>query len=271
MTSTYSNTQASGALSAVDTGIVIVKPVVYCFRIARMLAETKTPMRASKISRLLDINPSTCFNILRTMTLEGILSFDAESKTYQVGNELELLLQYLVPKGTFSNLDAARPLLQKAAAKLNVTITIWKKLGKDRIMLICTESNPGAIRIDMATGQRLPHLMGASGRLFAYYDQTPEQELKSSFDKVRWSRKLNFAQYKQEIQQISKRGWAIDDGYFSAGITAIAAPVLNSSEKMVLSVSAVTFRGTYSQEHYAHIGLELNKLAKTLSDLFFYD
>ncbi len=241
MTSTYSNTQASGALSAVDTGIVIVKPVVYCFRIARMLAETKTPMRASKISRLLDINPSTCFNILRTMTLEGILSFDAE---------------------------AARPLLQKAAAKLNVTITIWKKLGKDRIMLICTESNPGAIRIDMASGQRLPHLMGASGRLFAYYDQTPEQELKSSFDKVRWSRKLNFAQYKQEIQQISKRGWAIDDGYFSAGITAIAAPVLNSSEKMVLSVSAVTFRGTYSQEHYAHIGLELNKLAKTLSDLF---
>jgi DNA-binding IclR family transcriptional regulator len=269
MISDHANPQASGALAAADTGIVIVKPVVYCFRIARMLAENRTPMRASYISRILEINPSTCFNILRTMSLDGILSFDPESKTYQIASELESLLQYLVPKSTFNSMEAARPMLQKAAATLNVTITIWKKLGNDRIMLICNESNPGAIRIDMAAGQRLPHLMGASGRLFAYYDRTEETELRSAFEKVRWARKLSFTQYKQEIQQISTRGWAIDDGYFSAGITAVAAPVLNSEDKMILSVSAVTFRGTYSDKHYAHIGLELNKLAQKLSDLFF--
>jgi len=269
MTSANTNIQASGALAAADKGIVIVKPVVYCFRIARMLAESRTPMRASYISRILEINPSTCFNILRTMTLDGVLSFNSESKTYQIGSELELLLQYLVPKSTFNNMEVARPMLKKAAATLNVTITIWKKLGNDRIMLICTESNPGAIRIDMAAGQRLPNLMGASGRLFSYYDQTEETELCSAFEKIRWARKINFTQYKQEIQQISSRGWAIDDGYFSPGITSVAAPVLDSDNKMILSVSAVTFRGSYSEKHYAYIGLELNKLAQKLSDLFF--
>jgi DNA-binding IclR family transcriptional regulator len=270
MTSSHSTTQAPGALSATDTGIVVVKPVVYCFRIVRMLTENRTPMRASTIGRELEINPSTCFNILRTMTLEGILSFDSQSKTYGIGNELEALLQYLMPQGTFNMIEAARPLLQKAAASLNVTITLWKRLGKDRIMLICNESNPGAIRIDMATGQRLPHLMGASGRLFAHYDKTDDDELRRAFDKVRWARPLSFTQYKEEIQQINHRGWAIDDGYFSAGITAVAAPVLNSNNEMLFSVSAITFRGAHSEEHYGYIGNELNKLARKLSDLFTY-
>lgn len=64
---------------------VIVRPVVNALRIMRLLAGADQPRTASQIATLLDLNRSTCFNILKTLTDERAIEFDHATKTYHMG------------------------------------------------------------------------------------------------------------------------------------------------------------------------------------------
>ena len=78
--------------SRAATSPVTVKPVVNAVRILRYLTHTGAPERAADIARHLSINPSTCFNILRTLVAEDVVDFNGRSKTYSAGLGLARLL-----------------------------------------------------------------------------------------------------------------------------------------------------------------------------------
>ena len=62
----------------------LVGALVSGLSILRFLSAQGVPMGVTKIARELKINPSTCFNLLRTLVHEGLLQFDESSKAYSV-------------------------------------------------------------------------------------------------------------------------------------------------------------------------------------------
>ncbi len=246
---------------------VMVKPIINAIRILRHLTETATPERAADLARLLSINPSTCFNILRTLVAEEIVEFDRRAKTYSAGLGLAKLVGNMVTEG--QRLEAARPLMQEFAARFGVTVTLWRRMGTDRIVLVSSETSPADLRIDMAAGQRLPMLMGASGRLFASRLDLSDTEIRAVFDKIRWARPLSFETYLQEVEQCRQQGWSVDDGYFSADIMVIAAPVCDRNENIAYTVSAVMFRGQYDEAGVEIVGQAIRQLGQKLSTMLF--
>jgi DNA-binding IclR family transcriptional regulator len=249
-----------------STGVT-VKPVVNAIRILRFLTTSGSPERAADIARELEINPSTCFNTLRTLVAEEMLDFDPLSKTYTTGLGLAKLVEHLVTQG--QRLDVVRPLMQEFAAAHHVTVTLWRRMGNDRIVLVSAETSPGDLRIDMAIGQRLPVLMGASGRLFAAQLGLDDAHLRPAFDKVRWARPLAFEDYRRQVADARENGWSVDDGYFSAGILAVAAPVNDRSGAIAYAISAVTFRGQYDRDQVEKLGELLRKLASKAGNILF--
>lgn len=244
---------------------VMVKPVVNAVRILRHLSQSGTPERAVDVARTLGINPSTCFNILRTLVAEDVLTFDALSKTYSAGIGLARLAQQMVTTG--HRLELARGPMHDMAAHFKVTVTLWRRLGSDRIVLMATESSPTDLRIEMVQGQRLPVLMGASGRLFAAHLGLTESQVREIFDDMRWARPLSFETYWREVNRARRRGFAVDDGYFSSGIAAIAAPVFNEAGEIAYAVSAVTFRSHHDDAGIDAIGEGLKALAESLKSV----
>lgn len=247
---------------------VTVKPVVNAISILRHLTASGSPERAADIARDLALNPSTCFNTLRTLVAEEMLDFDPLSKTYTTGLGLAKLVENLVTQG--QRLEVLRPLMQEFAAAHHVTVTLWRRMGLDRIVLVSSEASPGDMRIDMAIGQRLPLLMGASGRLFAapLLEHDPAA-LQSAFDKVRWRRPLDFAAYGKQVDAARQRGWSSDDGYFSPGILAVAAPVLDRSGAIRYATSAVTFRGQFDDAGVDQLGAAIATMAGKVGGLLF--
>ena len=156
---------ADSATPARGAGGVTVKPVANAIRILRYLSQTGAPERGADIARHLSINPSTCFNILRTLVAEDVIDFNPLSKMYSAGLGLAKLVDQLITQG--QRIELAKPFMEELAAKFHVTVTLWRRMGTDRIVLVSSEASPTDLRIDMPTGQRLPLLMGASGRLFA--------------------------------------------------------------------------------------------------------
>jgi DNA-binding IclR family transcriptional regulator len=244
------------------TGSVIVKPVVNAVRILRYLTQKGAPERAVDIARHLSINASTCFNILRTLVAEDVVDFNPLSKTYSAGLGLARLVEQLVTQG--QRLQLAAPLMLELATRFGVTVTLWRRMGQDRIVLVHAESSPTDLHIDMPAGQRLPILMGASGRLFVGRLGLSDEALRTAFDAIRWARTLSFDTYVREVNQARRRGWAVDDGYFATGVVAIAAPVCDPSANIAYTVSAVMIRGQRDTAEVERIGEALRDLGHRL-------
>lgn len=254
--------ETRGAVSAVT-----VKPVVNAVRILRYLTHTGAPERAADIARHLAINPSTCFNILRTLVAEDVVDFNALSKTYSAGLGLARLVEQLVTQG--QRLQLALPLMRELAIEHGVTVTLWRRLGIDRIVLVSSESSLTNMHIDMPAGQRLPILMGASGRLFVARMGLPDDEMRAEFAALRWARPLSFEAYVREVNRARRRGWAVDDGYFATGVLSVAAPVSNPSNDIAYTVSAVMIRGQLSDAQTETLGEALRDLGHRLQAVLF--
>ncbi|MGM8935238.1 IclR family transcriptional regulator [Pseudomonas neustonica] len=246
---------------------VTVKPVVNAIRILRLLSQAGGPERAVDIARQLDINPSTCFNILRTLAAEDMVEFNAMSKRYSAGLGLARLVEQFVTQG--QKIQLAKPLLESFAAKVRVTVTLWRRIGNDRIVIVSSAACPTDVRIDMSEGQRLPIMMGASGRLFASQLNLESESSREIFEKIRWGAPLSYDDYKRQVSDASQRGWALDDGYFSIGILAVAAPVFSPSNSIEFTVSAVMFRGQRDEAGIAELGSMLGGLCSELESVLF--
>ena len=246
---------------------VTVKPVVNAIRILRYLTHTGAPERAADIARHLAINPSTCFNILRTLVAEDVVDFNALSKTYSAGLGLAKLVEQLVTHG--QRLQLALPLMRDLAAKFGVTVTLWRRMGVDRIVLVNSESSPTDMHIDMPAGQRLPILMGASGRLFVTRLGLSDEQLRAEFEVLRWARSLSFETYLREVNRARKRGWAVDDGYFATGVLSVAAPISDLSKDIAFTVSAVMIRGQRNEAQIEALGEALRDLGHQLEAVLF--
>ncbi len=253
--------------SRTATGAVIVKPVVNAVRILRYLTHTGAPERAADIARHLSINPSTCFNILRTLVAEDVVDFNLLSKTYSAGLGLARLVEQLVTQG--QKIQRAVPLMHGLAAEFGVTVTLWRRLGSDRIVLVNSESSPTNLHIDMPAGQRLPILMGASGRLFAGRLGISDEQLRQEFEQIRWARSISFDTYLREVNRGRRRGWAMDDGYFSTGVLAIAAPVCDPSGSIAFTVSAIMIRGDRGEAQVEALGEAVRDVGIRLASVLF--
>lgn len=250
-----------------SNGGVMVKPVANAVRILRHLSQTGTPERAADIARHLSINPSTCFNILRTLVAEDVVDLNPLSKTYSVGLGLAKLVEQLLTQG--QRIELAKPYLRELAAEFHVTVMLWRRMGSDRIVLVSSEANPGNLRIEMPVGQRLPVLMGASGRVFAGQLGLDEKALRTEFEKIRWSRALSFDTYWREVAKAGRRGWAVDDGYFDRGVVSIAAPVRDASGAIAFTISAVLIRGQRDESAIDAIGEALREVGARLATVLF--
>jgi DNA-binding IclR family transcriptional regulator len=242
--------------------------VANAIRILRYLSQTGQPTRAIQIARHLSINSSTCFNILRTLVAEGVVEFSPLSKTYVTGLGLVKLAQNILTEG--QRFSVVKPLMHDLAARYDVTVTLWRRMGLDRILLVALEHSPSDLRIHITEGQRLPLLMGASGRTIAPYMGFDRTQLRAMFKALRWQRPITFEDYWRQVEETRERGFSIDDGYFARGILSIAAPVPDPTTGAVdFSVSAVMFQGQYDDAGLAEIGRELCVMTPRLSALLF--
>jgi DNA-binding IclR family transcriptional regulator len=245
----------------------LVKPIVNSLRILRYLAGRGAPARATQVARDLSINPSTCFNILRTLVSENVLAFDPLSKTYGPSDGLLDLVD--ASSVETRQVDIVRPLLAQLAHSHRITATLWRRVGADRLVLAAVEHSPSDMRIDIQPGLRLPDLIGATGRLVAAGSGLDHKALEARFRKLHWSRSLGFEDYCAQVEMARQRGWAVDEGYYTRGIASIAALLPDRRGSFNLSLSAVTFLGQFEGEALEKLGCDVLSQARRMADMLY--
>src|SRR6516225_3190540 len=240
-----------------------VGAVVSASHVLRYLQSTRGPVTATQIARSLKLNPSTCFNLLRTLIYEDFVEFDEASKTYTLSLGILVLAKGALEQNI--ELRTLQPKLQDFALRHHVMTAVVRRIGNDRSVLVAVCESDLPIRIHGRAGVRSPLLLGAAGRVFAAYADMPEAEMKSRFKLLRLARHLDFQTFLSQVKEVRDTGWALDDGYYYIGTVSIAAPVFNADGKVALCCSAIMFNGQYDSKKTASMALELIEIARSAS------
>lgn len=242
-----------------------VGAVTSAIRVLRYLSAANSSVRASRVARDLQLNTSTCFNILRTLTHENLLDFDTNSKTYRIGYGI----MDIARKATFvgGGIGIVRPFMERIAREHGVTVTLWRRISDTRMMLILAALSPNSTRIQMSIGQRLPLLVGAGGRVVAAYAGLTSAELKRHFKEVRWARPLSFDAFEKQVEETRMRGWAVDEGDYAWGTISISVPIFNDNQFPVLACTATMFANQNDPATAARLAQDLAGITRAVPSI----
>lgn len=204
--------------------------------ILRLLGSNKEPMNAQSIARRLDLVPSTCLHILRALTSERLLSFDAASKRYRLGVGMLALARGVQDTNLFAH--AVQPMLDAITEQWGVTAIGVEVADLQHIIVSALSRSRMPFRLHVDIGSRFPSLISATGRLVAAFGQYPDADLRAQFDRLRWNRPLRFDDWMQEVQAAKQAGYSADEGNYIAGISVLAVPVLDACGRMTHTIVA---------------------------------
>jgi DNA-binding IclR family transcriptional regulator len=240
-----------------------VGAVVASLTVLRHLAQAPTPLPLSRIARDLSMNTSTCLNILRTLAHENYVSVDPHAKLYSIGLGVLELASGALSRG--GDLSGVRALLDAISQAEGATITLWRRLSADRMLLVLESLPAGNVGIKMSIGQRLPLMIGAAGRIMAAYSRLPDAEMRRQFEELRMDEPIAFEAYMAQADEAATRGWAIDDGTYSLGTSSVAVPVLDRAGTAVFALSATVFSARFSLDWAERLAGLLTKPAALLA------
>jgi DNA-binding IclR family transcriptional regulator len=241
-----------------------VNSVIKAMGILRHLAHSQQPEGVNAIARQVGINPSSCFNILKTLAHEDFVRFDKDTKTYSLGvGIIDLAVSALDPDAGFLR---TRPILERVAREHSVTCGLWRRQG-DRLILLGAAESEGFARIRFSPGNRLPMYIGAMGRVIIARSGMDEAEVDKALTSLKWASAPKLSRYLAEIRKASVEGYAVDDGNFLQGITSVAAPVISREGSITHCIAATTFKGNLDTTGLAQLGAAVKKASEKATPL----
>lgn len=202
------------------------------------LARNPEGLTLSRIARELEIIPSTSLHILRELVAARLAIYDKNSKLYRLGTGVLQLARELTSQNLFA--QSVQTHLNRLAREFEVSAQAQERDGKDDIVVVATAIvMSGDI---VSVGGRAPVLTSATGRIIAAYSGWSDSELRKRFDRVRWQNPPDFTTWLDEVRATRGRRYAVDEGCFRKGITAIAGAVFSrdGSVERTISVTAVS-------------------------------
>ncbi|MBT8411047.1 MAG: IclR family transcriptional regulator [Octadecabacter sp.] len=243
----------------------VVRPVVNAIGLLRHLGGTGTPASVTQLARLTGINTSTCFNILRTLVAEGLLVFDEETKTYQIGIGAIEIAQSALNEG--GKADVFQPIVDAVARRHGVTLTLWRCGETHRHLMVGAAETELPFRIDMRIGLETPLFVGAIGRCFVTERGLTEAEIDALYPSLTWARPPGLEAFKVEVAEAAARGWGLDSGAFAKGVTNVGVIVPRAHGPARYGLVASLFQGAFSSADLDALAQDMIALGEQISGL----
>jgi IclR family KDG regulon transcriptional repressor len=238
-----------------------VPAVDKCFAILDLLAQSQEPMGISDISGKLDLNKSTVFHILHTLTDLNVLENQRDGK-FVFGTRFYILGNMAGKRSRL--IQSAHPYLETINEKTKLSAFLGLRSDRRAILIDKVDSAYG-IKLSSEIGMQMPVLAGAG--IKAMLSQLSDEELdeilaRSVLKKYTPYSIVDKAVYKEEIREVRTRGIAYDREEYIEGMVAFAIPIKANSKDLQPAVWAV---GLTRQVPEASIP-ELTRLLKGISE-----
>jgi IclR family KDG regulon transcriptional repressor len=233
------------------------------FAILELVATSKDPLGISEITRALDFNKSTVFNIIHTLT-------DLEILKQVPDNKFGLGIQfYLLSKASRNGsqiISTIHPYLERINQKTNLSVFLGFRSGLHAAIVDKVDADFN-IKISSEIGMRLPLLAGAGGK--AILCQMSDDEIDRILSKnvlrqfTRYS-SIDKTKYKNMLKKARREGIAFDKEEYIEGIRALAVPLKIDNGNPQFAIWAVGLKGQIKNEVIGTYAELLKKSAKEI-------
>ena len=208
-------------------------------RILRYLGRSELPVGVNQVARDLEIIPSTCLHILRTLTQESLVAFDSTTKRYRLGHAVLGLARDSLANSTF--VQDVQPYLKDLAHRHGVTVTAAELDANEHMVVVALARAPQRLSIHVDVGSRFPAMISASGRCFAALSGWSEPELEVRFDTLQWENPPDYETWRADVAAAGRNGYAVDHGNYLRGFLVTAAPISDAEGFATRTIATVGF------------------------------
>lgn len=243
-----------------------VKSLQKALRILNCFTLQQPELGVTEISRMLDLQKSTVYNILATYEQEGFIEQDPVTRKYRLG--LRLLHLSNVVRSGLGLRRVALPVMERAMERFQETIHL--AIEQDgQVVYIESVQPPDRSVSRLATGKTAPmHCTGVGKAILAFAPDERVLEIVEAYGLPRFTPNTitTLEALQKELALIRRRGYAVDNMEHEWGIRCIAVPIReeNGRVKAAMSVSGPSERLPLDQiEQFAEemmaYGLEISR------------
>jgi IclR family KDG regulon transcriptional repressor len=235
-----------------------------CFAILQLLAKSKQALGISEISKRLELNKSTVFNIIYTLKDIDILEQYHDGK-FHFGTLLYLLGNSNGKKSEL--IQSVHPYLEKInrETKLSAFLGIRSDL---RAIIVDKVDTAYDVKISSEIGMRLPLLAGAGGKaLLCQLSDEEIDHIMAANPLKQFTPKtcIDRNEFKKEVFKIREDGIAFDDEEYIAGVVAFAVPLKAYRQDLQAAIWTVGLKQQVSPANAPKISELLKKVAAEIN------
>lgn len=243
----------------------LVPAVDRAAHILRVLAETKTPLGVSELSRQLGLNKSTTHDILATLCHHRLLERDEPTKTYRLGYALAELGQRVDERLDLRTI--AHAWITRLSEEVDETVFLGT-YQDGHVTIIDKQEAPHDVKITSPVGRRMHYSAAAFGKLFlaAMNDEQVNQVLAQNPLRPATPKSITRpAAYRATLRQVRAQGYAIDDEEYLLGVRAVSAPVNDAQGHVIAALCVVGFGTRLAHAKLDDIAKQTRRAAEAIS------
>lgn len=231
-----------------------------------LLARQPEPVSAGTVAARLGLPRSTTYRLLAILRDHGFVSHLPDRQRYGLGIAAYELGTAYQRQGPLQRI--AGPPLRRLAEELRQHARLAVLHGTD-VYFVIEERAPGRPLLITDVGVSLPAPVTASG--LAILAELPARQITALFPRAdalvqREGRgPATPTELRRLLSDVRTRGYAVEEGMVTPGLSSVARPVLDSQDHPVASV-AVTFPSDLDHDQREQVVAQVRRVAGQLSE-----
>ena len=244
-----------------------VPAVRKCFAVLQLFASSKKPLGLSEISKTLNLNKSTVFNLVHTLVDLGVLEYRLNGK-FGFGTQLYLLGRAAAAQAEL--IKTVHPYLEDFSRNSNFSAFLGIRSG---LKAVIVDKVDAAVELRVASdvGMRLPLHAGAGGK--ALLCQLSDAELdeilaETELEKFTPSTCTDKIKFREAVVEVRTKGLAVDAEEYMLGIVAVAVPLNTYRPGVQAAIWAVGLTRHAADGQISELSERLKSIARQLDMRF---
>jgi len=219
-----------------DKSEYIIQAVSHALDLLEQFHGDVDELGVTELSKRLKLHKNNVFRLLATLESRGYIEQNRATENYRLGlKSLELGQTFIKQMGL---LRQAKPILEKLVAECNETsyVAIFKE---GYIVYLDVVETDLTVRVVSRVGSRLPAHCTAAGKIHLAFMSEEEIEavLPAELKEYTPTTITDRAALKKELQEVTEKGYAIDNEELDPGVRCVAAPIRDYTRRIVGAVS----------------------------------
>jgi IclR family KDG regulon transcriptional repressor len=253
----------------------LVQSVERAIDILDCLSEYPKGIGIGELSKNLGLSKSTIHRIITTLKYKEYVTKNKENDKYQLGVKLLNLSSSII--NSMDLINIAKPYLYEFANKVDevIHLCIPDESYSNIIYVdkVSSENTSRNIVMSSSIGKKAPTYCTASGKLLlSQFSDDKIRELLKDTELVKYAENTitDLDTFFNEIHEIRKNQYSLDNIEYDTGVICIAAPIFDRTNKIIAatSLSSVTLFNTL--DDLLKYKDEFMQIAKNISKLMGY-